>query len=58
LLDFSIRRMAGSGKSRALALGQLVGDQPPSIWLILTGLFGWLFLVGWGLLLTGDRSNG
>jgi hypothetical protein len=42
----------------ALALGQLVGEHPPSIWLILTGIFGWLFLILWGLLLVGDRADG
>jgi hypothetical protein len=42
----------------ALALGQFVGQEPPSIWLAFVGVFAWLFLVAWGIFLTGDRTNG
>ena len=42
----------------ALALGQFVGQEPPSIWMALAGIFAWWFLVAWGIFLTGDRTNG
>jgi hypothetical protein len=42
----------------ALTLGQFVGAQAPSIWLILAGLALWLILIVWGLMLAGDKSDG
>jgi hypothetical protein len=42
----------------ALALGQFVGEQRPSLWLVLAGMTGWIVLVGWGLLLRGDYADG
>ena len=42
----------------ALAVGQFVGQEPPSVWMALVGIFAWLFLVAWGIFLTGDRNNG
>lgn len=32
----------------ALTVGQFVGEQPPSVVLILFGAFSWVFLVAWG----------
>jgi len=34
-----------------LVLGQLIGDRPPSLWLILAGVAVWLILMAWGVLL-------
>ena len=42
----------------ALAVGQFVGQEPPSIWMAFVGIFAWLFLVAWGIFLTGDRTDG
>ncbi len=42
----------------ALALGQFVGREPPSIWMAVIGIFAWFLLVAWGLVLTGDRTDG
>ena len=41
----------------ALALGQFVGEQSPSLWLIVAGLLGWFVLVSWGLILAGDGDG-
>jgi hypothetical protein len=32
----------------ALAIGQFVGQQPPSIWMACVGIFAWFLLVAWG----------
>jgi hypothetical protein len=42
----------------ALALGQFVGEEPPSVWMAFAGTLGWLILVAWGVFLTGDRTDG
>jgi hypothetical protein len=42
----------------ALALGQFVGQQPPSILMAFVGIFAWVLLVASGLFLTGDRTDG
>jgi hypothetical protein len=42
----------------ALALGQFVGQQPPSIWMAFVGIFACVLLVASGLFLTGDRTDG
>jgi hypothetical protein len=42
----------------ALALGEFVGEEPPSIWMALAGIFGWVLFVAWGVFLTGVRTNG
>lgn len=40
----------------ALTVGQFVGEQPPSVRLILFGAFGWLFLVVWGIFRAGEAT--
>lgn len=42
----------------ALTVGQFVGEQPPSVRLILFGALSWVFLVAWGILLAGGRGDG
>jgi hypothetical protein len=42
----------------ALAVGQFVGREPPSIWMAFVGVFAWLLVVAWGIFLTGDRNHG
>jgi hypothetical protein len=42
----------------ALTVGQFVGEQPPSVRLILFGAFSWVLLVAWGIFLTGGRGDG
>ena len=38
----------------ALVLGQFVGQQPLSVWVIVGGVATWLALVGLAVLLTGE----
>jgi hypothetical protein len=38
----------------ALVLGQFVGPQPASAWVVLGGLGSWVALVGLAILLTGE----
>ena len=38
----------------ALVLGQFVGQQPLSVWVVLGGIALWVVLVGWAVLLTGE----
>ena len=38
----------------ALVIGQVVAEQPPSLWLILMGFGIWVGLVWFGVLLEGD----
>ena len=40
-----------------LVLGQFIGEQPLSPWLILVGMAGWVVLSGLGVILAGDNSN-
>ena len=42
----------------ALTVGQFVGEQPPSVRLILFGAFSWVFLVAGGIFLAGGRNDG
>jgi hypothetical protein len=42
----------------ALTVGQFVGEQPPSVRLILFGAFSWVLLVAWGTFLAGGRGDG
>ena len=44
----------------AFVLGQFVGQRAPATWLILTGIAGWVALLGCALWLLGgaDGSNG
>jgi len=42
----------------ALTVGQFVGEQPPSVRLILFGAFSWVFLVAWGIFPAGGRGDG
>lgn len=39
-----------------LVLGQFIGEQPPSLWLILVGGAIWAALVALGLVLSGDQQ--
>lgn len=55
-LSDTVRELANIA-SGVVVLGQLIGEQPPSLWLILAGAAIWLLLMVWGVLLIGDQSN-
>lgn len=56
-LSETLRELANVAAG-AMALGQFVGQQPLSWSLFLAGIVVWCALVGLGLLLAGERSNG
>jgi hypothetical protein len=40
-----------------LVLGQFIGEQSFSLWVILAGMAGWLVLGGLGVILVGGNSD-